>query len=117
MKNQKLLIIATAGIMLLLVSTTYASRASVHTIAQKNKSFVLEGSRIESLSVKLGDVIKFKNRDPFFHNVFSLSDIKTFDLGSYPAGKSKSITADKLGIMEVECAIHPQMFLKVEVEN
>ena len=117
MEIKKLLAIVAASMMFLLVSAALASRTSVYTVDQLKKSFVLKGQKIEALSVKVGDTIHFKNRDPFFHNVFSLSDIKTFDLGSYPAGKSKSIIADKVGIMEVECAIHPQMFLTVEVEN
>jgi plastocyanin len=39
-----------------------------------------------------------------------------FDLGSYPQGQSKSVTFDKAGKVEVECAIHPQMKMTVEVK-
>lgn len=88
-----------------------------HTIGQKNKSFIKNGNKVDRLKVKVGDTIHFKNQDPFFHNIFSLSDIKTFDLGSYPSGQSKSVTMDKAGISEIECAIHPHMFLTVEVAN
>ena len=63
----------------------------------------------------MGDSINFRNEDPYFHNVFSLSDAKTFDLGSYPQGQSKKVTFDKPGTVEVECAIHPNMKLVVEV--
>jgi len=63
----------------------------------------------------VGDSINFRNEDPYFHNVFSLSDAKTFDLGSYPQGQSKKVTFDKPGTVEVECAIHPNMKLVVEV--
>ena len=59
--------------------------------------------------------VSFKNEDPFFHNVFSLSDAKTFDLGSYPKGQSKSVTFDKPGTVEVECSIHPEMKMLIEV--
>ncbi|MDH5218253.1 MAG: methylamine utilization protein [Gammaproteobacteria bacterium] len=90
--------------------------AAEHTVQQQNKTFVQNGAAIEKISVKVGDVINFKNEDPFFHNIFSLSPLKTFDLGSYPAGQSKSVTFDKAGMAEVECAIHPQMFLEVEVK-
>ncbi len=90
--------------------------AEEFVVAQHDKSFVKDGQTVEKLTVKKGDTISFKNEDPFFHNIFSLSEIKTFDLGSYPAGQSKSVTFDKSGTVEVECAIHPQMFLEVEVK-
>ena len=46
-----------------------------------------------------------------------MSDIKTFDLGSYAQGKSKTVTFDKLGLIEVDCAIHPTMKMTVEVSK
>ena len=101
----------------LFLGVVTAAMGAEHTIGQKNKSFVTNGSKVEKLKVKVGDTIHFKNQDPFFHNIFSLSDIKTFDLGSYPSGQSKSVTMDKAGISEIECAIHPHMFLTVEVAN
>lgn len=85
-------------------------------VGQKNKSFVRDGAKIEKMEVKVGDTIRFMNQDPFFHNIFSLSDLKTFDLGSFPKGESKPVTFDKPGLVEVECAIHPQMYLEVMVE-
>lgn len=85
-------------------------------ILQKDRAFVQGGSKVSSLVVKPGDVIRFKNDDPFAHNVFSLSPLKKFDLGSYPKGKSKTVVFKKKGTAEIECAIHPQMFLEVTVE-
>lgn len=85
-------------------------------IGQKDKTFIQNGSPVESLSITTGDIVKFKNHDPFFHNVFSLSDAKTFDLGSFPAGQHKDVQFDVPGTVEVECAIHPQMLLKIEVK-
>ncbi|MFC1747776.1 plastocyanin/azurin family copper-binding protein [Pseudomonadota bacterium] len=90
--------------------------AAEHVVAQKNKSFDLEGATIEKISVSAGDTIQFKNMDPFFHNIFSLSDLMTFDLGSYPAGESKAVTFDSPGEVEVECAIHPEMYMVVEIK-
>lgn len=65
----------------------------------------------------MGDAIEFKNLDAFAHNIFSLSDIKAFDLGSFPQGQSKKVVFDKLGKIEVECSIHPNMQMVVEVEK
>src|SRR5437868_9807763 len=78
-------------------------------VEQKTKAFVYKDAKVETLKIKAGDTIQFKNSDPYFHNVFSLSDTKLFDLGSYPQGQSRSITFDKPGKVEVECAIHPHM--------
>ena len=76
----------------------------------------MNGGTIDKLAVSTGDVIRFKNEDPFFHNIFSLSDLKTFDLGSFPKGESKTVTFDKPGLIEIECAIHPEMFLELTVK-
>ncbi len=51
----------------------------------------------------------FPNRDPFFHNVFSLFDGKRFDLGLYEAGASNSVRFDRLGVSFLFCNIHPEM--------
>ena len=81
-------------------------------VTQKDKKFSQK-----TLNLKVGDSVNFKNEDPFSHNVFSLSDAKTFDLGSYPQGQSKKVTFDKAGTVEVECAIHPEMKLIIEVQK
>jgi len=92
------------------------SGAESYVVEQSGKEFVYKGSKIAKLKIKVGDVVEFKNADPFFHNVFSLSDVKLFDLGSYPQGQSKSVKFDKAGVVEIECAIHPQMHMAVEVK-
>jgi plastocyanin len=92
------------------LAITSTAMAAEHVVVQKSKAFSMK-----KLSVKLGDTVKFHNDDPFSHNVFSLSDAKSFDLGSYGQGMSKSITFDKAGSIEVECAVHPDMKLVIEV--
>jgi plastocyanin len=84
--------------------------AAEHVVGQKDKAFT-----VKKLTVKVGDSVKFLNEDPFAHNVFSLSDIKSFDLGSYGQGGSKTVAFDKPGTVEVECAVHPDMKMIVEV--
>ena len=49
--------------------------------------------------------------------MFSLSDVKSFDLGSYGQGLAKSVLMDKPGTVEVECAVHPDMKLMIEVKK
>lgn len=98
------------AILLFFVFGTTAFAAEVE-VGQKDKQFTKK-----NVTIKSGDSVKFTNQDPFFHNVFSLSDLKTFDLGSYPKGQSKSVTFEKKGTYDIECAIHPNMQMKVKVE-
>jgi plastocyanin len=56
-----------------------------------------------------GSTVKFPNGDDVFHNVFSLSSAKSFDLGRYPRGSSKSVTFDRSGVVQVFCHIHSDM--------
>jgi plastocyanin len=61
------------------------------------------------LAVLRGARVDFPNRDDIYHNVFSLSSVRTFDLGRYPKGSSKSVTFAKPGIVQVFCHIHSDM--------
>lgn len=82
-----------------------------YEVGQTNKKFT-----ISSLTVKVGDTVSFKNNDSFFHNIFSLSDAALFDLGSFPQGESRDVVMDTAGVVEVECAIHPSMQMRITVE-
>jgi plastocyanin len=100
----------------MLCIAVFTAASAVHAadfeVTQKNKQFSQK-----SLSVKVGDSVGFKNEDPFVHNIFSLSDTKTFDLGTYPQGQAKKVTFDKPGTVEIECAIHPDMKMTIEVKK
>jgi plastocyanin len=61
------------------------------------------------LAIVAGTVVDFPNNDETYHNVFSLSKTKTFDLGRYAAGRSKAVRFDKPGIVRVFCDIHSHM--------
>jgi len=73
-------------------------------VVQKNKSF-----QPHLTVVRVGSVVDFPNRDPFFHNVFSLFDGKRFDLGLYEAGATNSVRFDHAGVSFLFCNIHPEM--------
>jgi len=73
-------------------------------LIQKNKRFE---PRI--LVVPAGTAVEFPNRDPFFHNVFSLFEGKRFDLGLYEAGTTRSVHFDHAGVSYIFCNIHPEM--------
>jgi plastocyanin len=61
------------------------------------------------LAVMVGTMVDFPNSDLTYHNVFSLSRAKRFDLGRYAAGKSKSVLMDRPGVVRVFCDIHSHM--------
>jgi plastocyanin len=69
----------------------------------------------KSIKIKVGDTVVFKNNDAHFHNIFSLSEGQSFDLGSYGQGQTRKHTFNKPGKVDIECAIHPSMRLTVEV--
>jgi plastocyanin len=61
------------------------------------------------LAIVAGTTVDFPNNDTTYHNVFSLSSTKSFDLGRYPVGRSKSVKFDRPGIVRVFCDIHSHM--------
>ena len=61
------------------------------------------------LAVLAGATVDFLNSDRTFHNVFSTSEAKRFDLGLYSPGRSRSVTFEKPGVVRVLCHVHPQM--------
>jgi plastocyanin len=98
----------------ILLAAILVAASAVHAgqieVVQKNKKF-----SVPALKARVGDTLVFRNDDPFFHNIFSLSDIQSFDLGSYPQGEARKVELKKEGTVEVECAIHPEMKLTVKV--
>jgi plastocyanin len=74
------------------------------TMDQRNESFVPH-----VLAVSAGTVVEFRNSDRTYHNVFSLSKPRPFDLGRYAAGASKTVRFDRPGVVRVFCDIHSHM--------
>ena len=73
-------------------------------ITQKDKMF-----QPPVMAVTVGSTVEFPNLDPYYHNVFSYSKPKKFDLGRYEQGKSKSVTFDTPGLVKIFCEIHYSM--------
>ncbi|HEY3883944.1 MAG TPA: hypothetical protein VGL62_01960 [Vicinamibacterales bacterium] len=61
------------------------------------------------LAIVAGTWVDFPNDDTTYHNVFSLSKAKEFNLGRYAAGHSKSVRFEQPGIVRVFCEIHSHM--------
>lgn len=85
--------------------STVADSAPKHfTLLQKNKNF-----DPHLLVIPVGSQVEFPNKDPFFHNVFSLFEGKRFDLGLYESGSTRSLRFDRPGISYLFCNIHSEM--------
>lgn len=61
------------------------------------------------LPVAVGTTVRWPNEDDIFHNVFSMSEAKPFDLGYYKKEKLPEIVFDRVGQVDVFCAIHTKM--------
>ncbi len=83
----------------------FEERESVRArMDQRNEAFVPH-----VLAVTVGTSVDFPNNDRTYHNVFSLSKTKRFDLGRYAVGRSKAVRFDRPGIVRVFCDIHAHM--------
>ncbi|HEY7513725.1 MAG TPA: carboxypeptidase regulatory-like domain-containing protein [Vicinamibacteria bacterium] len=71
---------------------------------QRNEAFVPY-----VLAIPVGATVDFPNSDRTYHNVFSFSKARRFDLGRYGRGVSKFVRFDKPGVVRVFCEIHSHM--------
>ena len=70
------------------------------------------------VAIPAGSTITFPNDDPISHNLFSLTQGNTFDLGLYRKGATpKSKKFDSAGPVSVYCNIHPNMSAVIQVMN
>jgi plastocyanin len=68
-----------------------------------------------ALAILKGTTVSFPNRDDEYHNAFSRSDARTFDLGRYATNESKDETFDKAGLVRIRCEIHSNMHAVIVV--
>jgi plastocyanin len=73
-------------------------------VTQRSKTFIPH-----VLAVPVGTKVSFRNEDPLFHNVFSLSKPNDFDTGLYKQGASYEKTFKRAGVVQVLCNIHSSM--------
>jgi plastocyanin len=91
-------------------SATVAANSPLPQIQQVDRRFLPD-----LVVVQAGSAVSFPNMDPIFHNVFSLSKAKSFDLGSYDKGEARKVVFSKPGIVDVYCHLHPNMTATVVV--
>ncbi len=93
-----------------LATASFAATGLV--VTQKNKTFAPG-----SIEMKVGDVVRITNEDPFLHHVYIELSEMNFDSGEQPPGRTISIEFDHAGTFEARCAIHPKMLLVVLVHS
>lgn len=79
-------------------------------IEQRNREFA---PRV--LAVPVGSTVSFPNFDPIYHNVFSRSDARPFDLGLYKNSQARELVFEREGIVKVGCNLHANMAATVVV--
>jgi plastocyanin len=85
--------------------------AADFTVVQKNQEF-----SVRELQVRVGDRVTFVNGDTVTHNVYSETKEMEFEIELQPPGRSDTITFARPGTVEVRCAIHSAMKLRVDVK-
>jgi plastocyanin len=87
-----------------------ASPGSTASIEQHDRQFVPD-----LVVVPVGSAVSFPNMDAIFHNVFSLSKPKSFDLGNYPKGQTRTVVFPSPGIVYVYCHLHTNMAASIMI--
>jgi len=93
-----------------LIASVVVAYADGVTIIQEGKKF-----SETTVTIKRGQSVTFDNKDPITHNVYSQTPGMAFDLKTQHPGESSTVTFDNAGTADVQCAIHPQMKMKVVV--
>ena len=94
-----------------LTDTNHVATVNTRRIAQEGANFTPS-----VLPVVVGTTVEWPNNDTIYHNVFSMSEAKEFDLGLYKGNPpEKRITFDKAGKVDAFCSIHANMHCVVLV--
>jgi plastocyanin len=84
---------------------TNVVKVTTKRVSQKSAEFTPH-----ILPIVAGTTVEWPNNDNIFHNVFSVSDVKPFDLDLYKGNPpEKRVTFDKPGVVDVYCSIHANM--------
>jgi plastocyanin len=87
-----------------------APRAADYEMVTRRKRF-----EPRVLVVPVGSTVRFPNRDPILHNVFSVSSGNAFDLGLHGRGEGESHRFVAPGVVRVFCNVHHAMVAYVAV--
>lgn len=81
-----------------------SATAKPQTVVQRDANF-----EPHVLPIEVGTAVRWPNEDDIYHNVFSMSETKEFDLGLYGRERTPVIVFDKVGRVDVFCGIHTSM--------
>lgn len=102
--------VANAVVNLTEVAGSFQPPSEAVVMDQKDKEFLPH-----VLAIMKGTRVRFSNSDPFFHNVFSSSRVKTFNVSQEKKGDASTITFDKPGLVPIRCHIHAAMRAVIDV--
>ena len=89
-----------------------AAQAAETVVDQKNLKFVPN-----TVTINVGDSIRFTNGDPFTHDVTVISpDGSSSDKGLQHHGKDNVVVFSKAGTFSIVCKMHPNMKATVIVK-
>ncbi len=114
-QNERYVIVNKAGVLatdppraVIFLEGSFAKPGALPTkeVAQKDYAFAPG-----LLAIQAGTKVEFPNFDDTYHNIFSYSPAKRFDLGRYPPGEipPPSVTFDTPGLVTLRCDIHEHM--------
>jgi plastocyanin len=94
-----------SGVVVYLTGFAQPGQPEPVTLGQRNERF-----EPKLLPIVAGQTVVFPNFDRLYHNVFSVSPVKPFDLGQYRStDPPRSVVFDSPGLVPVYCNIHPHM--------
>jgi plastocyanin len=102
--------VAAGPILVYVVGFSEPATEAAVDIQQKDKRFVPD-----LVGLTAGQSVAFPNNDPFLHNVFSPTETRRFDLGSYEHGQTRTRKFPDAGVIDVYCNIHPEMSATIVV--
>lgn len=92
------------------VQGTFKAPEKPYVMDQKDLTFMPH-----VLPVLVGSKVDFKNSDNVNHNVFSPTECKSFNLGTFGPGGYKTVTFDKVCVVDLLCNVHSEMSAYVVV--
>jgi|KBSSwiStaDraftv2_1062776.scaffolds.fasta_scaffold234852_2 plastocyanin len=80
-------------------------------VVETRRNITQKGARFTPrvLPVMVGTTVEWPNHDEIFHNVFSISEPKQFDLGLYKHPELKRVKFEHPGRVDAFCSIHTAM--------
>ena len=85
------------------VEKKLAKRAVPSKILQQGGTFFPRAT-----CVPVASAVTFLNQDRVYHNIFSVSPARRFDIGKYGPGETRSVTFTATGPVQLFCELHPE---------